>query len=201
LLSAERENGTLQLTMANAAVSVKKIVAGKFLTRALIILAFSVGFSIVGLLVSSVDFTDSDNISRIGLFIVAIALYSCFWFAVAILVNSFGFSSATNAAILGGIWVIVAVIMPSFLNVAATTVHPVPSRLEFVSKIREADNETRSAGEKLLQTYYGDHPELAPPGGMSQSQASQRFYAIRQERQKRLLPEVEQFERPALRPE
>jgi ABC-2 type transport system permease protein len=195
LLSAERENGTLQLTMANAAVSVKKIVAGKFLTRALIILAFSVGFSIVGLLVSSVDFTDSDNISRIGLFIVAIALYSCFWFAVAILVNSFGFSSATNAAILGGIWVIVAVIMPSFLNVAATTVHPVPSRLEFVSKIREADNETRSAGEKLLQTYYGDHPELAPPGGMSQSQASQRFYAIRQERQKRLLPEVEQFER------
>jgi ABC-2 type transport system permease protein len=85
--------------------------------------------------------------------------------------------------------------MPSFLNVAATTIHPVPSRLEFVSKIREADNQTRSEGEKLLKSYYGDHPELAPPDGLTQSQASQRFFAIRQERQKRLMPEVEQFER------
>lgn len=195
LLSAERENGTLQLSMANAAVSVKKIVAGKLLTRLLIVLALAVGFSLGGLVLSGVDLANSDNVLRIGLFVTAILFYAGFWFAAAAAVNSFNFSSATNALLLGGIWVTIAVIMPAFLNVAATSLHPVPSRLELVSKIREADNQTRSDGEKLLKSYYGDHPELAPPEGLTQSQASQRFYAIRQERQKRLLPEVEQFER------
>lgn len=195
LLSAERENGTLSLTMANAAVSARKIVAGKFSMRFLLIVALAAGFSLLGLFFSGVNLFAAENLPRVGLFVTAVALYACFWFGATILINSFGFSSAANATILGGIWVTVAVIMPSFLNVAATTIHPVPSRLEFVSKIREADNQTRSEGEKLLKSYYGDHPELAPPDGLTQSQASERFYAIRQERQKRLMPEVEQFER------
>ena len=195
LLSAERENGTLSLTMANAAVSVKKILAGKILTRLILILALAVGFSLVGLALSGVNPLAAENVGRVGLFISAIAFYALFWFAIAGLVNAFGFSSAANATILGGVWVLITIIMPSFLNVAATTIHPVPSRLEFVSKIREADNQTRSEGEKFLNSYYADHPELAPPAGLTQSQAQQRFYAIRQERQKRLMPEVERFER------
>jgi ABC-2 type transport system permease protein len=195
LLSAERENGTLSLTMANAAVSARKIAAGKILTRLFLILAFAIGFSVIGLLLSGVDLFAAENLSRVGLFVSAIVFYALFWFAAAILVNSFGFSSATNALVLGGVWVLITVIMPSFLNVAATTLHPVPSRLEFVAKVREADNQTRSQGENLLKSYYADHPELAPPEGMTQSQASQRFFAIRQHRQKRLMPEVELFER------
>ena len=195
LLSAERENGTLQLSMANAAVSVKKIAAGKLLTRLLLIVVFAVGFSLIGLLLSGVNLFAAENLSRVGLFVSAIVFYALFWFAAAMLVNSFGFSSAANALVLGGVWVLVTVITPSVLNVAATTIHPVPSRLEFVSKVREADNQTRSDGEKFLKSYYADHPELAPPDGLTQTQASQRFFAIRQERQKRLMPEVEQFER------
>lgn len=194
LLSSEKESGTLSLTMANAAVGIKKIVAGKLLARLLLVLALIGGFSVIGLMLSGIDFSNSETLFRICLFILAVAVYACFWFAAALLVNSFGFSSATNATLLGGVWVLIAVIMPSFLNVVATSVYPVPSRLEFVSKIREADNQTRSEGEKYLKSYYGDHPELAPPDGMSKSQASERFYAIRQERQKRLMPEVERFE-------
>jgi ABC-2 type transport system permease protein len=195
LLSAERENGTLQLSMANAAVSVRKFVAGKLLTRLLLIVGLTVVFSLACLLLSGVNLFAAENLSRVGLFVSAVTLYACFWFAAAILVNSLGFSSSANAIVLGGVWVLIAIITPSFLNVAASTIHPVPSRLEFVSKIREADNQTRSEGEKFLKSYYADHPELAPPEGLTQSQASQRFFAIRQERQKRLLPEVEQFER------
>lgn len=194
LLSAEKENGTLQLSMANAALSLKTLLIGKVLTRALIVLIVSIGFSVFGLILAGVSLSGSDTLLRLGLWFIVVAAYALFWFAAAVLINSLGFSSATSATMLGGVWVLIVVIMPSLLNVAATSFHPVPSRLEFVSKIREADNQTRSAGEKLLQTYYGDHPELAPPGKMSQSEATQRFYAIRQERQKRLLPEVEQFD-------
>lgn len=195
LLSTERENGTLSLTMANAAVSVKKILAGKIFLRLLLILALALSFSLGGLLLGGVNLLAAENAGRVGLFVSAITFYALFWFAVAALVNVLGYSSAANATVLGGVWVLVTVIMPSFLNVAATTIHPVPSRLEFISKVREADNQTRSEGEKFLNSYYADHPELAPPAGLTQSQAQQRFYAIRQERQKRLMPEVEQFER------
>ncbi len=194
LISGERENGTLSLTMANAAVSIKQIVLGKFLTRLLIISLFSLGFSVIGLLLSGINLSSSDVWLRIALYILIVLAYAVFWFSAAILVNSFGLNSATNATILGGLWVLVTIITPSFLNVAATTIHPVPSRMELVSKIREADNQTRAEGEKLLKSYYGDHPELAPPDGLTQSQASQRFFVIRQERQKHLMPEIEQFE-------
>jgi ABC-2 type transport system permease protein len=93
-----------------------------------------------------------------------------------------------------GIWIVLVVVVPSVLNVAASTAHPVPSRLEFVSKVREADNYTRSEGQKLLAKYYGDHPELVPAGELDLNDFTRRFYAVRQENQRRLLPEMLRFE-------
>ncbi len=195
LLSAEKENGTLALTLASAGISIRRLGCGKLLARFALVLIFIVGFSLIGFALSGIDFRDSNTLAKVGFFILAVASYVLFWMTLALLVNSFGFSSATNAAILGGVWILTVVVFPSFLHVAANTLHPLPSRLEFVSKMREADNQTRSEGERLLKSYYGDHPELLPPGGISQATAQQRFFAIRQERQRRMLPEVENFER------
>ena len=164
ILSAEKEGGTLQLTMANSAVGLRRYVVGKVLARLSVILVFAVGFSLLGFVLSGVNFADENAIFRLLLWIAAVALYALFWFALAVLVNSFNFSSATNAVVLAGIWVLLVVVVPSLLHVAASAFYPVPSRLEFVAKVREADNQTRSAGEKLLSQYYGDHPELVADG-------------------------------------
>lgn len=194
ILSAEKEGGTLQLTMANSAVGLRRYVFGKVLARLSVILVFAVGFSLVGFVLSGVNFADENAIFRLLLWISAVVFYALFWFALAVLVNSLNYSSAANAVVLAGIWVLLVVVVPSLLHVAASAFYPVPSRLEFVAKVREADNQTRSAGEKLLSQYYGDHPELVADGKANIADFTARFYAIRQERQKRLLPEVERFD-------
>lgn len=194
ILSAEKEGGTLQLTMANSAVGLRRYVFGKVLARLSVILLFAVGFSLTGFVLSGVNFVDENAIYRLLLWIAATILYALFWFSLAVFVNALNFSSSANAVVLAGIWVLLVIVVPSVLQVAATTVYPVPSRLEFVAKAREADNQTRSAGEKLLAAYYGDHPELVAPEKRNIADFTANFYAIRQERQKRLLPEVERFD-------
>lgn len=195
LLSAEKENGTLAMTLAQSPLGLGKLLAGKILIRLLVVLTLAVSLTLVGLLISGVNIFAPDVLPRLLLWTAAIGLYACFWFALAALVNAFGYSSATNAMILAGAWILLVVVSPAVLSVAATTLHPTPSRLEFVSKQREADNYTRSAGEKLLGKYYGDHPELVPAGQLDLNDFTRRFYAVRQEMQRRMLPEVEQFER------
>jgi len=137
---------------------------------------------------------DSQTLPLILLWILATTLYTFLWFALAVAVNAFASSSATNAVILVGVWMLLVVVVPSLLNVAATTMHPLPSRLEFISKVREADNYTRSQGQNLLAKYYGDHPELVPAGQLDLNEFSRRFYAVRQENERQVLPEVVRFE-------
>jgi ABC-2 type transport system permease protein len=194
LLSGEKEGGTLAMTLAQSPVGLRRFLTGKVLSRLLVVLGLATVFSIAGFALAGVDFSDPDTLTRILLWFVVIALYAIFWFAVAAAVNALGFSSATNAGLLAGIWIVLVIVMPALLNVAATTLHPAPSRIEFVSKQREADNFTRSAGEQLLAQFYGDHPELVPAGRLDLAEFSRRFFAVRQEMQWRMLPELERFD-------
>lgn len=194
VLSQEKENGTLPMTLAQSPLSLKTFVIGKIAARLLLILVLTIGFSTLGLLISKVSFLSSATLPRFLLWVVAVVVYALFWFVSAVAVNAPGKSSATNAVILAGLWIVLVVVMPSLLNVAATTIHPVPSRLEFISKMREADNDTQREGQKLLAKYYGDHPELAPAGQLDLNDFTRRYYAVRQENQRRVLPETLRFE-------
>jgi ABC-2 type transport system permease protein len=194
LLSAEKESGTLQMTLAQSPIGLQKLLTGKVLTRLLIVLGIAIGFSFIGFLLAGINLIEATVLPRLLLWLAVVSSYALFWFALAVLVNSFGFSSATNAVVLAGAWIALVVVSPALLNVAANAFYPTPSRIEFVSKQREADNYTRGAGEKLLAEYYGDHPELVPKGKLDFADFTRRFYAVRQEMQRRMLPEVERFE-------
>ncbi len=193
LLSAEREGGTLQLTLAQP-VTLRAFVFSKVTMRLLVVLALAVGVSLLGILLSRTSLTGNGTLARLLLFVVAVTAYALFWFALAILVNAFGKSSIVNAVALVALWLLLVVVAPSLLNLFANAMHPVPSRLEYVSKIREADNYTRSYGQKLLAEFYGDHPELTPEGKLDLNDFTVRFYTVRQENQRRVLPAAEQFD-------
>jgi ABC-2 type transport system permease protein len=194
LLSQERESGTLSMTMAQAPISLSTIALGKVAMRLVIVLALAIGLSLLGLMLSRAPLGVDGALPRVLLWAVAVVAYALFWFAVAVAVNALGKSSAANAMALVGIWIVLVVVMPSLLSIAASAAHPVPSRLEFIAKVREADNYTRSASQQLLAKYYGDHPELVPAGELDLTDFTRRFYAIRQEHQRRLLPEMMRFE-------
>ncbi len=194
VLSQEKESGTLQMTLGQSPLSLKTFVFGKIAARFALILILTIGLSTIGLLISKVSFFASATLPRFLLWISAITAYALFWFVLAVAVNALGKSSAANAVILAGIWIALVVVMPSLLNIAAASIHPVPSRLEFVSKLREADNYTRSEGQKLLAKYYSDHPELVPEGQLDLNDFTRRFYAVRQENQRCIFPETLRFE-------
>lgn len=196
LLSAEKEQGTLALTMAQP-VSLARLVAGKVIARAGVLLSLASVVTLAGLLMSVTMSGDTGGaehtgvggtLARFMLLFVAIGVYTFFWFSLAVLVNSFGRSSATNAAVLAGVWLALVVIYPALLNVAATSLYPLPSRLQFINDSRDAENETNREAKNLLAKYMTDHPELAAGDPEANAKDFQmRFFVQKRELERRAL--------------
>jgi len=160
MLSAEQEQGTLSLTLSQP-VALRTLVSGKVILRALILVGLVVAFSAAALLLSGADLTAPGAATRLALWLAVVAAYGAFWFGLAIIVASLGRNSTTNATILASAWLILIVMTPSLFNMAATSFYPVPSRVEMVQAIREAQDEANKGGSQALARFYEDHPELA----------------------------------------
>jgi ABC-2 type transport system permease protein len=159
LLSAEKEQGTLVLVLSQS-VSLRKLVAGKVALRFGLYGAAVVAMAALAIIVGGVNFTAPGVGPRLVLWIGAVALYGLFWFAVAAAVTALGKSSATNAMVLAGIWLVLVVLVPSLLSMTTTSTFPVPSRVEMIQAMRVASDEANTEGSRLLARYYEDHPEL-----------------------------------------
>jgi ABC-2 type transport system permease protein len=159
LLSAEKEQGTLVLALSQP-VSLRTLVVGKILLRFAVFLTAVIGLALVAALVVGVDVRAS-GVLRLGLWIAAVTLYGFFWFAAAVAVAALGKPSATNAMVLAGVWLVLVVLIPSVLSMTATTLYPVPSRVQMIQAMRVASDEANAEGSTLLARYYEDHPELA----------------------------------------
>jgi ABC-2 type transport system permease protein len=88
-----------------------------------------------------------------------VVVYGALWFSLAVLVNAYSRSSAASALALVVCWLALAVLIPSAVNIAATALHPVPSRAEFVNARRAADAELRGMTAELSERFFDDHPE------------------------------------------
>jgi ABC-2 type transport system permease protein len=199
LLSSEREEGTLALA-ASQPVTLGALAAGKVALRALLLVGAVVGFSLVALLASGVSLTASGAPLRLAIWVAVVALYGFLWFALSLLVVSFGRPSPTNATLLATTWLLLVVMLPSLFNLVATTLYPVPSRVEMIQAVRVASDQASSAGSTLLARYYEDHPELATGGA---EQAMNDFNVIRlavdEDVARRARPVVERHERQLAR--
>lgn len=204
LLSAEKENGQLAMVGAQP-VSLRTIVLGKIALRAGVILALSIGFSLIGILLSNTGFSSgssnsSEVVLRLGLWVVVVTAYGAFWFAVAVAINALGKSSATNAVVLSGMWLLFVLIVPSLVNLTATTFYPVPSRVELINAIRDASNEATAEGSNLLSKYYEDHPELiAEAKNQDPTGFAFRFYATQEKVDRSIEPVLRRFDEQLIR--
>lgn len=194
LLSQEKEQGTLALTMAQP-VSLLRLIFGKIVARAGVLLTLAIVVALVGLAASGVRLGDEDVIARFSLWFAALAAYTFFWFALAVLVNLLGRPSATNAAVLAVAWLTLVVIYPALLNAAAASFYPLPSRLQLINDARDAENETNRAARDLLARYMNDHPELAAGDEETNVKDFQlRYFVQKQEIERRALAETERYE-------
>ncbi|CAM3128078.1 DUF3526 domain-containing protein [Corallococcus soli] len=90
--------------------------------------------------------------------------YGAFWFVLALAVNARALSSATNALVLVGAWLVLVVVVPAAVQLGVSGLYPVPSRVALVGATREASLEAQRRGSEVLSAYFQDHPELAPKG-------------------------------------
>jgi ABC-2 type transport system permease protein len=193
LLSAEKEAGTLALTLSQP-VGLRKLVLGKVALRFTFVLTLAVGLSLAGVAIGGSDLTSAETAVRLALWIGIVAAYGAFWFALAVGVNALGASSATNAMALSCIWLALVLVIPSLLNVGVKVAHPVPSRVELINSMREASSDASAQGSKLLARYLEDHPELAV-GGETKGDFYTIGVAVQQEVEKKMQPVMAEFDR------
>ena len=87
LLSKEKEQGTLALVLAHG-VSVQTYVAAKVTARALLITALILVANLAAFITIGADLTDGRTLLEAALWIIVSVVYGLFWFALALLINS-----------------------------------------------------------------------------------------------------------------
>jgi ABC-2 type transport system permease protein len=189
LLSSEREQGILQLLLSQP-VKLKNLLTAKIAAQFALVFALVAVVSITAVLFAVKDFS-ADFWTRTLLWILLVAAYSAFWFALAAFVNSFGFSSSTNAVIAASAWLVLILILPSLLNVAVSAAYPVPSRSEMISAVRSVNLDMRRDGKRLLAEHYQDHPELMPKTGKADTEDFGLAFVYIQREQKKRVDELE----------
>lgn len=193
ILSGEKEQGTLALTLANP-VSLTKLLAGKMLARAGLLLGLAVGITAVAVWVAGVDSGREGALARLGLWMLVIVTYGLFWFTLAVAVNAWGKSSATNALVLAGAWLGWAILVPSLLHLTSSSLYPVPSRVEMIQAMRSAGKEAQKKGSQTLARFYEDHPELAPAGEAKAPDFASLTYASQIEIDRMVAPILKNFD-------
>jgi ABC-2 type transport system permease protein len=190
VLSAEREQGTLALTLSQP-VRLATVAFGKLASRGIVLLLLAVSVSMLAAQASGGSIWSVEFL----LWMAILLTYAAFWFALAIVVNAMGRSSAANAVAVCGCWVVLTLIIPSGLHMVAGVLYPVPSRVEMIHAMREASKEATARGSLLLARYLEDHPELSGGGAASAADAASKSLAVQQETDRLVAPVLEQFDR------
>jgi ABC-2 type transport system permease protein len=159
LIAGDREVGTLRLALAQG-ITPWRWMGARAIARALPVII------VAGLatLTAGMSSGAADKSMRLVFALVAVLAYGLFWIALAVVVNTVARSAAGAATALGAAWVMLVLVLPTLLNVIVETLYPIPSRPELVAAGRKASGEAEKRGGELMNSFYRDHPELAPPG-------------------------------------
>ncbi|MEM1268560.1 MAG: DUF3526 domain-containing protein, partial [Bacteroidota bacterium] len=95
------------------------------------------------------------------LWLLVTVLYGGFWMALAAFVDSRVRRPVTGGFVLAACWLTLVVLAPALINSIASTLYPVPSRMDYVSTRRAAASLAEQEGAASLAKYFNDHPELA----------------------------------------
>lgn len=163
LMSQEKEGGVLALVAAQG-VRLRDLILAKIAVRAGFILILLFLLVLVSGLIVGANLGDGAIVLQLAMWFAVLAAYAFFWFALALAINALNWPSVTNGVVLANIWLVFVVVLPSFVNVAASTLYPAPSRVELTTEMREATEIADKEAAAAREDYLFDHPELAGAG-------------------------------------
>lgn len=193
VLSAEKETGTFVLTMSQP-IRLSDLILGKVIARFLALSSCTLAISAVVLFVGIDRKNEASVLIGWVAWVSLLLLYGSFWFALAVAVNLRGNSSASNALILSVIWLILTLILPSLINLAANSAYPTPSRVALIQATRQATIDVNKEGSRSLSEFYEDHPELADNGSGNVDEFLVRSLATRHAVEASVQPLVDRFD-------
>lgn len=159
LMAGDRESGTLRLALSQG-ISPLRWMARRALARALPMLTLAAGATLTAGWLGDAE----GGGMRLALALAVVLVYGLFWVVLAAAVNAVARSASGAATALGAAWVAFVLVAPTLLNVTVESVYPTPSRPELVAEARRASKEAQGKTGELLDSFYRDHPELAPAG-------------------------------------
>jgi ABC-2 type transport system permease protein len=167
LLSAEREQGTLRMLLSQP-LGLPVLVLAKLAVRATVIIGLAMALPILVLLLARPEVRDANGLALLLAWAGLVGMYGMFWLALAAAVNALGRSSAANALMLIGSWVVLVLVLPVLLNLAVSLASPAPSRIELATRTRLITIDALNRYNSLLSTdyrYTQDPAILLPKNG------------------------------------
>ena len=182
LTASERDRGTLRMVLAQP-VRLGEVVAGKVLATT-VLLALPV--TIIPIVIAATAHGVAVLVPLVA-WTIAVLAYGSIWHGIALIVNARGWSAATNALALAGIWLMFAVVGPATINLLIAVVYPMPSRVEAAVQARAATQEATVEGSRELGQFLQDHPTSANVG----RDGMRRFAALQAARDRQVADRLE----------
>ncbi len=191
VLAGDRERGRARIIAAQAghvAPSVWKRLALRNLT---IWICFGAITAIAAMIAPS-GVSLPVRLSHFVVWFAVAAIYGLFWFALIAFAAAYVRRSETVAASLFAAWAIFVFAVPAIGGALAEAAYPPPSRLVFLSEMREGEVKAIRETAELTAGFLADHPEMiesdeAVPGFYSSN------FLANHEAAKRTTPVLEKF--------
>lgn len=195
VISAEREQGTLTLTLAQP-VTLQTLAFGKLLVRGVAVIVPVIAITLLVLIVANPTVIRQSPTMLLVTLAIGIAVYGLFWLALGGLVNAMRTGSAANALLLGAAWLGFVVVLPALLNLAIRLLYPLPEQPSITNQARAALVESEKNGAQVLGNLYQLHPELRPASVERGpiSDATKQYYAVLQEGDRQVAGLADAFE-------
>ncbi|GGC55505.1 ABC transporter permease [Pedobacter quisquiliarum] len=175
LLSAEKEQGTLRLLLAQP-LKLSTLFLAKIIFRFLLIAAMVILLSITALL-----WTGAAPDLRALYWLLAILLYAIFWLGTSCAIAALQRSSAFNAISLLGVWLMLAVIAPVLINAATDISKPVQEGLQLTMVQREAVHGGWDKPKaETMDRFFKHYPQYSNTGSVEGAFKWKWYYAFQE---------------------
>ena len=193
ILAGDRERGRARLVAAQAG-HVGPSVWKRLALRNLTIWICFAAIALIAAVVAPGGVSLPDRLSHFIAWFAVAAIYGLFWFALIAFAAAFIKRSETVAASLFASWAVFVFAVPAIGGALAEAAYPPPSRLVFLSEMREGEVKAIRETAELTAGFLADHPEM-----IESEEAVPGFYRsnflANHEAAKRTTPVLEAFNR------
>lgn len=151
VLSQERVAGRFRVFLMQGGSARKRVVA-RLLAVLLPLVLIPAACVIAAGLLNGASMTSS------LVWLAALLAYALFWAGIAALIAAHFARPSTGAIAVLACWSIFVVLIPSASQFFAQSLHPVPSRVSFLSEARDAEGATRRNITERAEIYMAEHP-------------------------------------------